>query len=117
MILSEVRLLSDFSESDNYDYDQYMKEEVKLLVGELCRSGRRRIVNDKELVEMLRKEVDSELIDFAGVTYREQVRDIILLFSPWVLYTNVCRPLRPSLTAPSCLPSFCCLVHMFSYLS
>ena len=30
-------------------------------------------MNDKELVEMLRKEVDSELIDFAGMTYREQV--------------------------------------------
>ena len=73
MILSEVRLLSDFSESDNYDYDQYMKEEVKLLVGELCRSGRRRIVNDKELVEMLSEEVDSELIDFTGMTYRDQV--------------------------------------------
>ena len=35
-------------------------------------------MNDKELVEMLSKEVDAELIEFAGMTYRDQVVDINL---------------------------------------
>ena len=33
-------------------------------------------MNDNELVEMLSEEVDSELIDFTEMTYREQVGDI-----------------------------------------
>ena len=46
---------------------------VTLLVLELCRSGRRQILNDKELVDMLSKEVDAELLEFVEMSYKEQV--------------------------------------------
>ena len=36
--------------------------------------------------------------------YNLQYNDAFF-FSPWVLYTIVCRPLLPSLTTPSCLLS------------
>ena len=39
------------------------------------RSGRRQILNDQELVDMLIKDipVDAELIDFSGMSFKEQV--------------------------------------------
>ena len=41
----------------------------------------------------------------------------LICFSSWVLYTSVCRPLPPSLTAPSCLPSVGHLGQFILYLS
>ena len=64
-------------------------------------------------------------VSFAIPLFRHRIgsglRHFPYFFSHWVLhsvqYTNVCRPLPPSLTTPSCLPSFGRLGNMFSYLS
>lgn len=82
MVSSQVPHV-DYSSSDLItSYVQYVKQQLGLTdyplptvskLGVISRKNRRRIVNEDQLVEVARNAIQSELIDYAGLSFKEQV--------------------------------------------
>ena len=73
----------DYSSSDFIaSYVEYVKQQLRLSdyplpnapkLGVISRKNRRRIVNDDQLVEVASNAIQSELIEYSGLSFKEQV--------------------------------------------
>lgn len=73
----------DYSSSDLItNYVQHVKQQLGLAdyplptatkLGVISRKNRRRIVNEDRLVEVAHNAIQSELIDYSGLSFKEQV--------------------------------------------
>ena len=76
----------DYSSSDFItSYVQYIKLQLGLTdyplpivpkLGFISRKNRRRIINEDQLVEVARNAIHSELIDYSGLSFKEQVSQV-----------------------------------------
>lgn len=64
-------------------YVEYVKQQLGMedyplptapRLGVISRKNRRRIINEDHLVEVSRNAIQSDLIDYSGLSFREQVR-------------------------------------------
>jgi len=77
-----------YSDSDFItSYVGYVKQQLglanlplptKAMLGIISRKNRRRIVNEDELVDISNNAVKSELIEYSGLSFREQVSNCYL---------------------------------------
>lgn len=78
----------DYSDSDFItSYVEYVKQQLGLAnfplptavrLGIISRKNRRRIINEDELVEISNNAIKSELIEYSGLSFREQVSNCYL---------------------------------------
>ena len=77
-------------------YVEYVKQQLGLAdtplptapkLGVISRKNRRRIVNEVQLVDTARHAIQSELIEYSGLSFQEQVR---LVLYPLIIIPYLC---------------------------